>query len=176
VAVKSGRSAAGSRAAMSHTGALLAASDSTVDALFRQSGVVRTDTLEQLFDVATLLANQPVPAGNRVAIVTNAGGLGILCADTCEANGLAVTELSPDTVTELRSFLPVASSVSNPVDMIASASAEDYGRAIRVVAGDPGIDALIVIYIPPLEASAAEVAHQLVGAIADVAGRIPVLS
>lgn len=176
VAVKSGRSAAGSRAAMSHTGALLAASDSTVDALFRQSGVVRTDTLEQLFDVATLLANQPVPAGNRVAIVTNAGGLGILCADTCEANGLAVTELSVDTVTELRSFLPVASSVSNPVDMIASASAEDYGRAIRVVAGDPGIDALIVIYIPPLEASAAEVAHQLVGAIADVGGRIPVLS
>ncbi len=88
VAVKSGRSAAGSRAAMSHTGALLAASDSTVDALFRQSGVVRTDTLEQLFDVATLLANQPVPAGNRVAILTNAGGLGILCADTCEANGL----------------------------------------------------------------------------------------
>ena len=176
VAVKSGRSAAGSRAAMSHTGALLAASDSTVDALFRQSGVVRTDTLEQLFDVATLLANQPVPSGNRVAIVTNAGGLGILCADTCEANGLAVTELSADTVTELRSFLPVASSVSNPVDMIASASAEDYGRAIRVVAGDPGIDALIVIYIPPLEASAAEVAHQLVGAIADVGGRIPVLS
>ena len=176
VAVKSGRSAAGTRAAMSHTGALLAASDSTVDALFRQSGVVRTDTLEQLFDVATLLANQPVPAGNRVAIVTNAGGLGILCADTCEANGLAVTELSLDTVTELRSFLPASSSVSNPVDMIASASAEDYGRAIRVVAGDPEIDALIVIYIPPLEASAAEVARQLVGAIGDVDGRIPVLS
>ena len=118
---------------MSHTGALLAASDSTVDALFRQSGVVRTDTLEQLFDVATLLANQPVPAGNRVAILTNAGGLGILCADTCEANGLDVMELGAETVTELRSFLPVASSVSNPVDMIASASAGDYGRAVRVV-------------------------------------------
>ena len=85
-----------------------------------------------------------------------------------------MTELSAETVTELRSFLPVASSVSNPVDMIASASAEDYGRAIRVVAGDPGIDALIVIYIPPLEAAAAEVARQLVGAIADVDGRIPV--
>ena len=94
VAVKSGRSTAGSRAAMSHTGALLAASDSTVDALFRQSGVIRTDTLEQLFDVATLLADQPVPAGNRVAIVTNAGGLGILCADTCESHGLDVPELS----------------------------------------------------------------------------------
>jgi acetate---CoA ligase (ADP-forming) len=176
IAVKSGRSAAGSRAAMSHTGALLAASDSTVDALFRQSGVVRTDTLEQLFDVATLLANQPVPSGNRVAIVTNAGGLGILCADTCEANGLVVAELAAETVTELRSFLPVTSSVSNPVDMIASASAEDYGRAIRVVASDPGIDALIVLYIPPLEAAAPEIARRLVDAIADVGGRIPVLS
>ena len=176
VAVKSGRSAAGSRAAMSHTGALLAASDSTVDALFHQSGVIRTDTLEELFDVATLLADQPVPDGNRVAIVTNAGGLGILCADACESNGLVLPELSAATVAELRSFLPAASSVSNPVDMIASAAAEDYGRTIRVVASDTGIDALIVIYIPPLEAAAPEVARQLVEAIADIEGRIPVLS
>ncbi|MGZ5212132.1 MAG: bifunctional acetate--CoA ligase family protein/GNAT family N-acetyltransferase [Actinomycetota bacterium] len=176
VAVKSGRSAAGSRAAMSHTGALLAASDSAVDALFRQSGVIRTDTLEELFDVATLLADQPVPAGNRVAIVTNAGGLGILCADTCESHGLVVPELSTATVTELRSFLPAASSVSNPVDMIASAAPGDYGRAIRAVASDTGIDALIVIYIPPLEASAPEVARQLIEAVADIDGRIPMLS
>jgi acetyl coenzyme A synthetase (ADP forming)-like protein len=176
VAVKSGRSAAGSRAAMSHTGALLAASDSTVDALFHQSGVIRTDTLEELFDVAMLLSDQPVPAGNRVAIVTNAGGLGILCADACESHGLVVPGLSGATTTELRSFLPAASSVANPVDMIASAAAEDYGRAIRAVANDRGIDALIVIYIPPLEAAAPEVARQLVGAIADMDGRIPVLS
>ncbi len=176
VAVKSGRSPAGSRAAMSHTGALLAASDSTVDALFRQSGVIRTDTLGQLFDVATLLADQPIPAGNRAAIVTNAGGLGILCADTAESHGLHVPELSAETVTELRSFLPAASSVSNPVDLIASAAPEDYGRAIKAVASDAGIDALIVIYIPPLEAAAPEVARQLVDAIAEIDGRIPVLS
>lgn len=176
VAVKSGRSVAGSRAATSHTGALLAASDSTVDALFRQSGVIRTDTLEELFHVATLLANQPVPAGNRVAIVTNAGGLGILCADACESHGLVVPELSDATVEELRSFLPPASSVSNPVDMIASAVAEDYGRTIRCVGSDEGIDALIVVYIPPLESAAPEVARQLVDAIADLDGRIPVLS
>ena len=124
VAVKSGRSVAGRRAASSHTGALLAASDTTVDALFRQHGVIRTDTLEEMFDVATLLANQPVPSGNRVAIVTNAGGLGILCADTCEANDLSVPELAPETVATLASFLPHEASVSNPVDMIASASAE----------------------------------------------------
>ena len=88
IAVKSGRSAAGARAAASHTGALLAASDVTVDALFRQSGVIRTDTLEEMFDVATILANQPPPRGDRVAIVTNAGGLGILCADTLRGERL----------------------------------------------------------------------------------------
>ena len=176
VAVKAGRSPAGRRAATSHTGALLAASDATVDALFRQNGVIRTDTLEEMLDVATLLAGQPLPAGNRVAIVTNAGGLGILCADTCEANGLVVPELAGATVHELRSFLPPASSVSNPVDMIASAGAEDYGRAIGVVAADPGIDAVIVIYIPPLEASAPEVARQLVAAIGALEHPIPVLS
>ncbi len=176
VAVKAGRSPAGRRAASSHTGALLAASDATVDALFRQNGVIRTDTLEEMLDVATLLAGQPLPAGNRVAILTNAGGLGILCADTCEANGLVVPELDTATVDELRSFLPPASSVNNPIDMIASAGAEDYGRAIGAVAADPGIDALIVIYIPPLEASAPEVARQLVAAIGALDDPIPVLS
>jgi acetate---CoA ligase (ADP-forming) len=176
VAVKAGRSPAGRRAATSHTGALLAASDATVDALFRQAGVIRTDTLEEMLDVATLLSGQPLPAGNRVAIVTNAGGLGILCADTCEANSLVVPELGASTVEELRTFLPPASSVSNPVDMIASAGAEDYGRAIRIVAADPGVDAMIVIYIPPLEASAPEVARQLVAAIGALEDPIPVLS
>ena len=110
-----------------------------MDALFRQSGVIRTDTLEEMFDVATLLANQPVPEGRSVAIVTNAGGLGILCADTCEAHGLAVPELAPRRPwPSSRSFLPAARRCANPVDMIASATGEDYGRAIRVVAADPG--------------------------------------
>ena len=94
LAVKSGRSAAGARATSSHTGALLAASDVTVDALFHQAGVIRTDTLAELFDVASLFANQPIPAGRRVGIVTNAGGPGIMCADACEAGGLQVVELS----------------------------------------------------------------------------------
>ena len=105
IAVKSGRSAAGQRAAASHTGALLATSDVTVDALFRQAGVIRTDTLEEMFDVATILANQPPPKGDGVAIVTNAGGLGILCADACEAHGLHVAALSEQSTAALRSFL-----------------------------------------------------------------------
>ncbi len=176
VAVKSGRSAAGQRAASSHTGALLSSSDTTVDALFRQYGVIRTDTLEEMFDVATLLVNQPVPKGRNVAIVTNAGGLAIQCADTCEARGLHVPELAEATVAELRTFLPPAAGVSNPVDMIASASGEDYGHTIRTVASDPSVDALIVIYIPPIEADAPEIAQHMVEAIGALDERIPVLT
>jgi acetyl coenzyme A synthetase (ADP forming)-like protein len=176
VVVKSGRSAAGQRAASSHTGALLAASDTTVDAVFRQHGVIRTDTLEEMFDVATLLVNQPVPDGKRVAIVTNAGGLGIQCADMCEARGLEVPELTDTTVEQLRSFLPAEASVGNPVDMIASASHEDYGRAIGTVAADTNVDALIVIYIPPLEQDAPGIAKAMVDAIGSLPRRIPVLT
>jgi acetate---CoA ligase (ADP-forming) len=174
VAVKSGRSAAGARAATSHTGALLAASDVTVDALFRQTGVIRTDTLEQMFDVAELLANQPAPGGDRVAIITNAGGLGILCADTCEANGLMVAPLSETTKAQLRGFLPSEASVENPVDMIASASDADYEGAIRIVAGDPDVDAVIVIYIPPQVEKAAAIVRAIGRAVRDVGGNTPV--
>jgi acetyl coenzyme A synthetase (ADP forming)-like protein len=174
VAVKSGRSAAGARAAASHTGALLAASDITVDALFRQAGVIRTDTLEEMFGVATILANQPPPKGDRVAIVTNAGGLGILCADTCDANGLKVLPFSEDTKETLRGFLPAEASVGNPVDMIASATAADYERAIETVAADPDVDAIIVIYIPPQATKAAEIGKAVIRAINEVGGRIPV--
>jgi acetyl coenzyme A synthetase (ADP forming)-like protein len=174
VAMKSGRGAAGARAAASHTGALLAASDVTVDALFRQAGVIRTDTLEQMFDVAELLANQPAPEGDRVAIVTNAGGLGILCADTCDANGLKVPPLSEATKAKLREFLPPEASVENPVDMIASASDQDYERAIRTVADDPDVDAMIVIYIPPQVEKAAAIVRAIGEAVRDVGGQTPV--
>src|ERR1044072_8820255 len=141
VVVKSGRSAAGARATSSPTGALLAASDVTVDALFWQSGVIRTDTLEELFDVASLLVNQPLPRGNRVGIITNAGGPGILCADTCEARGLEVRVLEQSSQQQLRAFLPPGAGFGNPIDMIASAGAKHYGDTIRVVAADPNIDA-----------------------------------
>ena len=174
VVVKSGRTAAGRRAAASHTGALLASSDATVDALFRQAGVVRTDTLEEMFDVAQVLAHQPAPKGPNTAIVTNAGGLGILCADTCEANGLHVVELSEETAASLRAFLPPEASVGNPVDMIASATAEDYRRAIQIVASDPAVDAIIVIYIPPQATQAEAIGGAIAEAIDAVGGRIPV--
>jgi len=159
VVVKSGRSTAGARATSSHTGAMLAASDITVDALFRQSGIVRTDTLEELFDVATVLVNQPLPKGNRVAIITNAGGPAILCADACESRGLEIPVLADETHERLRKFLPEGASCVNPVDMIASATAEDYRQAIRDVASDPNVDSLIVIFTPPLATLATDVAR-----------------
>jgi acetyl coenzyme A synthetase (ADP forming)-like protein len=158
IAVKSGRSAAGSRAATSHTGALLAASDSTVDALFRHAGVIRTGTVGELFDVAALLAAQPLPAGRRVGIVTNAGGPGIACADACEAAGLSVEPLPTKTRRRLARHLPREATTANPVDMIASASADDYRAAIEALAEDPSVDAVVVIFIPPLVTQACDVA------------------
>jgi acetate---CoA ligase (ADP-forming) len=176
VAVKSGRSTAGARATTSHTGALIAASDVTVDALFRQSGVIRTDTLSELFDVASVLANQPVPKGGRVGIITNGGGPGILCADACEAHGLTVAPLPDEVQTRLRGFLSPDASVVNPVDMIASAKGEAYRRTIELIAGEGDVDAMVVIFVPPLVTSPEEVAEAL-GAVADeLHGGIPILS
>jgi acetyl coenzyme A synthetase (ADP forming)-like protein len=161
VAVKAGRSRSGTRAAASHTGAL-AASDTAVDALFRQAGVIRTDTLEELFDVATLLAHQPVPAGSRVAVLTNAGGPGILAADACEAAGLSLPLLADSTVAALREFLPIAASTGNPVDMLATAPADHYRRAIPLLLADPAVDSLLVIFIPPLITESSDVAQAIV--------------
>ncbi|HLE77145.1 MAG TPA: GNAT family N-acetyltransferase [bacterium] len=176
IAVKSGRSPAGVRATQSHTGSLLAASDITVDALFRQAGVIRTDTLGELFDVAVLLSTQPPPAGPRVGIVTNAGGPGILCADACQAEGLDVPPLADATTAALREFLPPQASVGNPVDMLASAPAAHYLQAIRAVGADPNIDAVIAIFIPPLVTEPEHAAEAIVRAARDLAGTKPVLT
>jgi len=175
LAVKSGRTKAGARATSSHTGALLQGSDVTVDALFEQSGVIRTDSLAEMFDVATLLSNQPAPAGPRVAIVTNAGGAGILCTDACEGGGLEVPPLPEEVRRELASFLSPEASVGNPVDMIASATAEQFGRAIDTIAGAGVADALIVIFVPPLVTRAEDVAREIRLAAERVAGKLPLL-
>jgi acetyl coenzyme A synthetase (ADP forming)-like protein len=144
IAVKSGRSSAGSRGASSHTAAM-ASPDLAVDALFRQTGVIRVDTMEQLFDTAAVLAHQPLPAGRRVAIVGNSGGPGVLAADACEAAGLDVPELSAATQAALRDCLPPAAGVRNPVDMMASATPDTYQAALRVILADPEVDAVIVV-------------------------------
>ena len=164
VAVKSGRTAAGQRAASSHTGALLAASDVTVDALFAHAGVLRAETVGEMFDVAGVLARQPLPRGSRVAVLTNAGGPGILCADACEAEGLRIEPLSAATRARLAEALPAEASTANPVDMIASATPEQYERSLRILLEDDEVDAVVTIFVRPLASRAAEVARGIAAA------------
>lgn len=148
VVLKAGRTAAGLRAAQSHTAAL-ATDDAVVDALLHQCGVIRVRSMEQLFDTALALVHEPLPRGRRTAILTNGGGAGILAADACETEGLEVTTLEEGTVAALREFLPAAAATSNPVDMIASAPPEHYARAIPLLLRDENVDSLIVLYVPP---------------------------
>ena len=156
IAVKSGRSAPGSRAIASHTGAL-ATVEVAVDALFAQTGIIRVDSLEQLFDVSDVLAKQPLPKGNRVAILTNGGGPGALAADACSASGLELTSLAPETISGLKALLPARASVGNPID-ITDVGAAEYRGALTLLAADNNIDSVIVIFIPPVFACLEEVA------------------
>lgn len=146
VALKSGRSVAGARAASSHTGAL-ACNDALVDALFQEAGVLRARSIDDLLNTAAVLAHQPLPRGGRIAILTNAGGPAILAADACAQAGLTVAALSPDTTQALRTFLPPQASVGDPVDMIATAAPTDYARALPLLLDDPGVDAVIVMCV-----------------------------
>jgi acetyl coenzyme A synthetase (ADP forming)-like protein len=156
VAIKAGRTHAGSRAAGSHTAAL-AASDVAVDAMFRQSGVIRAGTIDEMFDIAACLEAQPLPRGRRVAIVTNAGGPGILAVDACEAAGLAVPPFADATRAALATFLPPEASVTNPVDLVASAGPAEFRRAIEATLASDDADALIIIHTPVDPASSDEI-------------------
>jgi acetyltransferase len=159
--VKSGRTGAGQRAAASHTGAL-AGTELATEAVIAQSGVIRAQTVEELFDLAMAFSNQPLPHGNRVAIVTNAGGPGIIIADACEANGLSVTPLAPETEQRLQSRLPEEASTRNPVDMIATATPESYEFALDCVLQDPNVDAAFAAFVPPLNVDTRDVAEAIV--------------
>ncbi len=163
VAVKSGRTTSGARAAGSHTGAL-ATPDRAIDALFAQTGVIRVSTVKELLDVATLLSSQPVPRGSRVAILTNAGGPAIMAADSCEALGLTLPAPASATQAALRQFLPGEATLQNPIDMIASANAEAYERALEALLADPGFDAVLVLFVPSLVTEPRLVAEAIVRA------------
>ncbi len=162
--VKSGRTAEGARAASSHTGAI-AGTDVTVSAFLDQCGVLRANTIEELFDVARALDRCPLPAGDRVAVVSNAGGPAIMATDACVNLGLPMAELSAATRERLRGFLPAEASVNNPVDMIASATAEHYARAVAAVLEDPGADLVMVINVTPILTSPLDV-MEAIGAAA----------
>jgi acetyl coenzyme A synthetase (ADP forming)-like protein len=174
IAMKSGRTSSGARAAGSHTAAL-AGSDEAVDALFKQAGVIRATTAQELVDVAALFSAHPIPRGRRVGIVTNAGGLGILCADACETAGLELAALAPKTTRALRELLPPEASVANPVDMLGSANAEVYRDVVPAVQADPAVDAVIALFVPAATVLARDVSDALGTANADDKPVIPVV-
>ncbi len=166
VAVKSGRTTLGAKAASSHTGAL-AGLDVGVDALFEQTGVMRVDTVEELFDVAKALSTQPIPKGNRVVVVTNAGGPGILATDALINNGMEMPSLSPATVKKLRTFSSVDASYANPMDMVAGAGPKEFKATLNAVKSDKRYDSIIPIFVPPVTIDELEVARNIYEAVAD---------
>jgi acetyl coenzyme A synthetase (ADP forming)-like protein len=148
IALKVGRFEAGKRAAASHTGAL-AGAETAYDAAFRKAGVMRANTTEEMFQWARALAWSPLPRGRQVAVLTNAGGPGVTAADALELHGLTLAELSQESEKAMKAFLPAAASLHNPVDMLASASPENYADSLRILLADPGVDSVMVIIPPP---------------------------
>ena len=165
VVLKSGRSSVGARAATSHTGAL-AASDAAVDALLAQAGALRAGSVEELFDIAMAFTGQSLPRSRRTAVVTNAGGPGILAADALEAHGLVLGELSAATVQALAPLFPPEASIRNPLDMIASATPSGYRRSLEALLADAQTDSVVAIFVPPLGVRQEDVAEAIVAAAA----------
>ncbi len=164
VAVKSGRTKLGAKAASSHTGAL-ADVDVGVDALFEQTGVMRVDTVEELFDVAVALSNQPVPKGNRVVVVTNAGGPGILATDALVNNGLDMPQFSSSTIKELKKFSAANASFANPMDMVAGARGLQFRLTLEAVEKDDRYDTIMPIFVPPITIDQMDVAVNIHAAL-----------
>ncbi len=175
LALKSGTTNAGAKAASSHTAAL-AGSDAAVEALFHQAGVLRAGNLEELVDAAALLSSQPLPRGRRVGVLTNAGGLGILCADACEAAGLELPEPSEETRAALADLVPAEASLANPVDLLGSATAATFAGAIPHLLADKRLDALIVLFVPPVVVGAEEVGATIRDTVAGLGTDKPVLA
>jgi acetyltransferase len=161
LALKVGRFASGQRAAASHTGAM-AGQDAAYEAAFRKAGVFRAATSEEMFDWASALACCPLPQGRRMAVLTNAGGPGVIAADALEIHGLSLAELGPETRQALASRLPPASGLHNPIDMLASASPEVYADCLRLLLVDPGVDGVLAILPPPPMYPAESVADALI--------------
>lgn len=164
ITVKAGRTQAGARAASSHTGSIVGR-DFAADSLFEQCGVIRVNSMQEMLTLATAFSNQPLPRGDRVAILTNAGGPGILVTDACVHLDLELAELEPATLAGLRKLLPDEASVQNPVDTTASGQPEDFGAALRLLKKDRTVDSIIVLFVSPVMIDGLEVARCITGAL-----------
>jgi len=169
IVVKSGRAEEGARAASSHTGAL-AGADVVYDAAFRRAGMLRVNEVEELFDAAATLARMSPQRGNRLAIVTNGGGAGVLATDRLIEEGGKLATLSPEVIAKLNAVLPATWSHANPIDLIGDADAGRYANSVSILIDDPGNDALLVAYCPTAIGSSADAAKGLIGASARSTG------
>jgi len=161
IVLKAGRSQAGAAAAYSHTGAL-AGADDIYRAAFARAGITQVDTTEELFDCTELLAKQPLPAGPRLAVITNGGGPGVMAMDAIERMGLEPAHLSSDTMARLDAVLPAFWSHGNPIDIIGDASPERWRQAVEICSTDPDIDGLIIIFVPQALSQAAAVSNAVI--------------
>jgi acetyl coenzyme A synthetase (ADP forming)-like protein len=161
IILKSGTSQAGAQAASSHTGAL-AGSDLAYETAFRQCGVIRARSMPELFDLAVSFANQPIPGGDRVAVITNSGGPGIIATDAIELKGLKMARFTRETVEELRGYLPAESNIYNPVDVLGDAKADRFRFSLEKVLADPGVDSAVVMVCPAGVTEPAETARALI--------------
>ncbi|HOK55893.1 MAG TPA: acetate--CoA ligase [bacterium] len=161
IVVKSGKTESGTKTATSHTGSL-SGSDTSFNAATKQSGIIRADTVEELFDFAMIFSYQPVIKGNRIGIVTNAGGPSVMAVDMIEETGLKLAEFSNDTIEKLKSFLPPASNIHNPVDVLGDAQADRYEKAIECVISDENVDSIMAILTPQVTTQIKETAECIV--------------
>ena len=161
IALKAGRTLLGARAASSHTGSL-AGSDRVYDAIFSQCGVLRGDTLEEIFDYVKAFSSQPLPKGGNVAIITNSGGPGILATDSCIRYGMSIASFSPGTIKTLKKILPPTASLNNPIDLIADAQHEEYEGTLREIFNDKNIHSAIIILTPTAFTDVEHIAETIV--------------
>jgi acetyl coenzyme A synthetase (ADP forming)-like protein len=159
--IKSGGTSAGAQAASSHTGSL-AGSETAYESAFERAGIIRCDSIKQQFDYAQAFANQPLPAGSRVAVITNAGGPGIMAADAIERRGLTFAKLDEETIRKLASVLPPAANLYNPIDVLGDALAERYSFALNTVLDDPNVDIVLILLTPQAMTEAKETAEAIV--------------
>ena len=161
IVIKPGRTEGAAKAAASHTGSLTG-SDEVLEVAFRRSGVLRVNSIAELFYMAEVLGKQPTPKGKRLTILTNAGGPGVLAADALITNGGELTKISPETMEEFNKILPASWSHNNPVDIIGDASPERYAKALEIAAKDPNSDGILVILTPQAMTDPTKTADELV--------------
>lgn len=175
IIIKSGNTDAGARAVSSHTGTL-AGSNKAYDAAFKQSGIIRADTIKELFNYGRAFSYQPLPEGKRVAIITNAGGPGIMATDACELNGIQLSSFYDETIEKLKNFLPDAANLYNPVDVLGDALSDRYKKTLEIVIKDSNVDAVLVLLTPQAMTEGLETAKVIAGAMEKTNRKIPIMT